>query len=55
MAHVLFGLDAHHVDRVWVGGRLVVEGGRMVAIDSELEYATAQREATGLWRRMASL
>ena len=38
-----------------VGGRLVVEDGRLVSDDLDAIAATAEREASRLWQRMASM
>ncbi|HEX7623572.1 MAG TPA: hypothetical protein VF400_08380, partial [Anaeromyxobacteraceae bacterium] len=38
-----------------VGGRVVVEDGRLVCGDLEAIAATAEREAARLWQRMASM
>jgi hypothetical protein len=41
--------------RVGVAGRVVVEGGRLVAADLEEIRAHAREEAARLWRRMEAL
>jgi len=37
------------VEQVWVDGRVVVEGGRVVGVDEDRLLADAQREAERLW------
>jgi 5-methylthioadenosine/S-adenosylhomocysteine deaminase len=37
------------VDQVWVDGRVVVEGGRVIGVDEDRLLADAQREAERLW------
>ncbi len=37
------------VDQVWVDGRVVVEGGRVLGVDEDRLLADAQREAERLW------
>jgi acyl-coenzyme A thioesterase PaaI-like protein len=43
------------VRHVVVGGRVVVEDGRLVAEDMDSIVATARHEAARLWDRMATI
>lgn len=52
-AHVLYGLAARHVHAVIRGGRLVVERGEVLGVDTERILAQAREQAARLWRRLA--
>jgi len=47
--------EAGRVRHVVVGGRVVVEDGRLLAADWDAIVETSKREASRLWRRMASI
>jgi hypothetical protein len=50
--NIVYNATAEDVDRVWVDGRLVVDGGRVRAADERAIFAALRPAASG-WRRMA--
>jgi cytosine/adenosine deaminase-related metal-dependent hydrolase len=50
--HTLFGLRTSMIERVMVGGRWVMEAGRIAGLNLPDVFARAQREAASLWTRM---
>ena len=54
-AHLVFSASGHDVDRVWVDGRPIVEGGRVLTVDTEEVRVRAQRAAEELFARRAAL
>ncbi len=51
-AHLVFSVSGHDVDRVWVDGRLLVEGGEVLTVDEDDVRQRGQRAAEDLFRRM---
>lgn len=51
-AHLVFSLSGHDVDRVWVDGRLLVEGGQLLTVDENDVRQRGQAAAEDLFRRM---
>ena len=51
VAHLVFTASGHDVDEVWVDGRLLVEGGRVLTVDVDEVMATAQAAAEELFER----
>jgi 5-methylthioadenosine/S-adenosylhomocysteine deaminase len=54
-AHLVFSTGAADVDHVWVDGRLLVDGGRVLSVDTEQVRLRAQNAAEELFRRRAAL
>jgi 5-methylthioadenosine/S-adenosylhomocysteine deaminase len=54
-AHLVFSVSGHDVDRVWVDGRLVVDGGRVLTVDEDEVRQRGQRAAEDLFRRRKAL
>jgi 5-methylthioadenosine/S-adenosylhomocysteine deaminase len=54
-AHLVFSASGNDVDHVWVDGRLLVEGGRVLSVDVEDVRHTAQAAAEELFERRASV
>jgi 5-methylthioadenosine/S-adenosylhomocysteine deaminase len=50
-AHLVFAACGHDVDSVWVDGRLLVDGGRVLSVDTERVRADAQAAADELFER----
>jgi cytosine/adenosine deaminase-related metal-dependent hydrolase len=50
-SHILFGISGRSVDTTIVGGRIVMEDRRLLAIDEEEVMAKARASAAKLWRR----
>jgi 5-methylthioadenosine/S-adenosylhomocysteine deaminase len=50
--NIVYNATAEDVDRVWVGGRLVVEGGRVLAADEAKILADLQAGGERMWPRM---
>jgi 5-methylthioadenosine/S-adenosylhomocysteine deaminase len=55
VAHLVFSASGHDVDRVWVDGRLLVEGGRVLTVDASAVREQAQAAAEELFHRRANL
>ncbi|MEV0845057.1 amidohydrolase [Streptomyces sp. NPDC049954] len=55
VAHLVFSASSADVNHVWVGGRLLVEGGRVRSVDPEKVRLEAQSAAEDLFRRRAAL
>jgi 5-methylthioadenosine/S-adenosylhomocysteine deaminase len=54
-AHLVFSASGHDVDHVWVDGRLLVEGGRVLSVDVAEVRDRAQSAAEELFERRAAL
>ncbi len=54
-AHLVFSSSGQDVDHVWVDGRLLVEGGRVLSVDVEEVRAEGQRAAEELFERRAKV
>ncbi len=54
-AHLVFSSSGADVDHVWVDGRLLVEGGKVVSVDVEEVRRRGQAAAEELFERRASL
>jgi len=54
-AHLVFSATGRDVDGVWVDGRLVVEGGRLLTMDAEAIRVRAQAAAEDLFHRIAAV
>ena len=50
--NIVFNAAAEDVDRVWVNGRLVVEGGCVLGADPEAIFAALQAAGERMWPRM---
>jgi 5-methylthioadenosine/S-adenosylhomocysteine deaminase len=50
--NLVYNATAEDVDRVWVGGRLVVDGGRVLAADEPRILADLQAAGDRMWPRM---
>jgi len=50
--NIVYNATAEDVDRVWVGGRLVVDGGRVLAADERAILAALQAGGERMWPRM---
>jgi 5-methylthioadenosine/S-adenosylhomocysteine deaminase len=50
--NIVYNATAEDVDRVWVDGRLVVEGGRVRAADERAVLAALQAAGERMWPRM---
>ena len=53
MKNIVYNATAEDVDRVWVDGRLVVDGGRVRAADERAILAALQAGGERMWPRMA--
>jgi 5-methylthioadenosine/S-adenosylhomocysteine deaminase len=51
--NIVYNASAEDVDRVWVNGRLVVDGGRVLAVDEEAILVALQAAGERMWPRMA--
>ena len=51
--NIVYNATAEDVDRVWVDGRLVVDGGRVRAADERAILAALQAGGERMWPRMA--
>lgn len=54
-AHLVFSASGHDVDSVWVDGRLLVRGGKVLSVDEEEVRLRAQAAAEELFARRAAL
>jgi len=54
-AHLVFSASGSDVDRVWIDGRLIVDGGRVRTVDEVEVRERAQRAAEELFERRAAL
>ncbi|MFC1437500.1 amidohydrolase [Streptacidiphilus sp. N1-10] len=54
-AHLVFSSGAADVDQVWVDGRLLVDGGEVLSVDTGQVRERAQAAAEDLFRRRADL
>jgi 5-methylthioadenosine/S-adenosylhomocysteine deaminase len=52
-AHLLFSSSGADVDHVWVDGRLLVEGGKVLSVDTEEVRRRGQEAAEELFERLA--
>ena len=50
--NIVYNATAEDVDRVWVGGRLVVDRGRVLAADEAKILADLQAAGARMWPRM---
>jgi cytosine/adenosine deaminase-related metal-dependent hydrolase len=50
--NIVYNATAEDVDRVWVGGRLVVDAGRVLAADEKTLFAALQAGGERMWPRM---
>jgi 5-methylthioadenosine/S-adenosylhomocysteine deaminase len=50
--NIVYNATPEDVDRVWVGGRLVVDGGRVLAADEAKILADLQAGGDRMWPRM---
>jgi len=50
--HIIFGMDGSQVDTTIVGGRILMQGRRLVTLDEEAIFARAQELARDLWVRV---
>jgi 5-methylthioadenosine/S-adenosylhomocysteine deaminase len=50
--NIVYNATAEDVDRVWVNGRLVVDGGRVLAADEKTIFAALQAGGERMWPRM---
>ncbi len=50
--NIVYNATAEDVDRVWVDGRLVVDGGRVLAADERAIFAALQAGGERMWPRM---
>ena len=55
VAHLVFSASGGDVDQVWVDGRLLVDGGRLLGTDVAAVRARAQSAAEELFARRAAL
>jgi len=51
--NIVYNATAEDVDRVWVNGRLAVDGGRVLAADERAILAALQAAGDRMWPRMA--
>jgi 5-methylthioadenosine/S-adenosylhomocysteine deaminase len=51
--NIVYNATAEDVDRVWVDGRLVVDGGRVRAADERAILAALQAGGERMWPRMS--
>lgn len=54
-AHLVFSSTGQDVDHVWVDGRLLVEGGKVLSVDAEAVRERAQAAAEELFERRRKL
>lgn len=54
-AHLVFSAGGSDVDQVWVDGRLLVDGGKVLSVDTDEVRRRAQEAAEELFRRRAEL
>jgi 5-methylthioadenosine/S-adenosylhomocysteine deaminase len=54
-AHLVFAASGHDVDQVWVDGRLLVDRGQVLSVDSTTVRRDAQSAAEELFARRAAL
>jgi 5-methylthioadenosine/S-adenosylhomocysteine deaminase len=54
-AHLVFSANGGDVDHVWIDGRLLVDGGRVLSVDVDQVRATAQAAAEELFERRRAL
>jgi 5-methylthioadenosine/S-adenosylhomocysteine deaminase len=50
--NIVYNATSDDVDRVWVNGRLVVDGGRVLAVDERAILAALQAAGERMWPRM---
>jgi cytosine/adenosine deaminase-related metal-dependent hydrolase len=50
--NIVFNANAEDVERVWVNGRTVVEGGRVLGADEPAVFAALQAAGERMWPRM---
>ena len=50
--NIVYNATAEDVARVWVGGRLVVDGGRVLGADERAILAALQAGGERMWPRM---
>ncbi len=50
--NIVFNATPEDVERVWVNGRLVVEGGRVLAADEDAIFAALQAAGERMWPKM---
>ena len=50
--YIVYNATAEDVERVWVAGRLVVDGGRVLAADERAIFAALQAGGERMWPRM---
>ena len=50
--NIVYNATAEDVDRVWVNGRLVVDGGHVLAADEKAIFAALQAGGERMWPRM---
>ena len=50
--NIVYNATAEDVDRVWVNGRLVVDAGRVLAVDERAVLAALQAAGERMWPRM---
>jgi cytosine/adenosine deaminase-related metal-dependent hydrolase len=50
--NIVYNATSGDVDRVWVNGRLVVEGGHVLAADEKTIFAALQAAGERMWPRM---
>jgi cytosine/adenosine deaminase-related metal-dependent hydrolase len=50
--NIVYNATAEDVDRVWVNGRLVVDGGRVLAVDESAVLRALQAAGERMWPRM---
>jgi 5-methylthioadenosine/S-adenosylhomocysteine deaminase len=55
VAHVVYSASGHDVDRVWVDGKLLVEGNRVLTVDEDEIRERGQRAAEELFTRRAAV
>jgi hypothetical protein len=51
--NLVYNATEEDVDRVWVNGRLVVDGGRVLAADEAATLEALQAGGERMWPRMA--
>ncbi len=52
LGHILFGIEARHVDHVISNGRLIVQDGRITTVDEHEILKEARKQARRLWEKM---
>jgi 5-methylthioadenosine/S-adenosylhomocysteine deaminase len=55
VAHIVYSASGHDVDRVWVDGKLLVEGNRVLTVDEDEIRERGQRAAEELFTRRAAV